>query len=65
MFRMSRLGREPAAPAASPRSLPCVALVQLIATAALALSTLVAATAVSIGIARAEAPAAIVRLLGL
>jgi hypothetical protein len=50
-------------------------LVQLIATAGLALSTIVAATAVSIGIARAEAfgmyangetaPLAIVLLIGL
>jgi len=37
----------------APKSRP-VALVELIATLALALSTLIAATAVSIGIARAE-----------
>jgi glycerol uptake facilitator-like aquaporin len=52
-----------------------VALVELIATAALALSTVVAATAVSIGIARADAfgiradgdsaPLAIALLIGL
>jgi hypothetical protein len=42
-----------------------VALVQLIAIMSLALSTLIAATAVSIGIARADTPAAIARLLGL
>jgi len=40
--------------ATAPRNRP-VALVELIATVALALSTLVAVTAVSIGIARADA----------
>jgi hypothetical protein len=38
---------------------PPVALVQLITTGALALSTLVAVTAVSIGIARADVPGAL------
>ena len=37
----------------------CVALVELITTAALALSTAVAATAVSIGMARAEVSAGV------
>jgi glycerol uptake facilitator-like aquaporin len=60
--------------ATAPRRRP-VALVELIATAALALSTVVAATAVSIGIARADAfgtradgdtaPLAIALLIGL
>jgi hypothetical protein len=65
MFRTSRFVGKPAAMAALPRSLPGVVLVQLIATFTLALSTVVAATAVSIGIARADTPAAIARLLGL
>jgi hypothetical protein len=50
---LDRCGRERA------RCSRPVALVQLIATVALALSTVVAATAVSIGIARAEAFAAL------
>ena len=65
MFSTSEFVREFAPPAAAAPPLSRVALVQLIAITALAVSTLVAATAVSIGIARADAPAAIARLLGL
>jgi hypothetical protein len=63
MLRTSGFVREPVSGAA--RRSPRVALVQLIAAAALALSTLVAVTAVSIGMARADGPAAIAFLLGL
>lgn len=65
MFRPSGFMPEPDPPAGPPRPPSRVALVQLIAIMSLALSTLVAATAVSIGIARADTPAAIARLLGL
>ncbi len=54
---MSRLPEdlaEPSGPEASPMNLRAVALAELIATMALAACTLIAATAISIGIARAD-----------
>ncbi len=55
MSKLAGVGfQRPSPEAPGPRLRP-VALVQLIATVTLALSTLIAATAVSIGIARADA----------
>ena len=52
-------GSEPKSPDAGAPRFGAVVLVQLITTAALALSTLIAATAVSIGFARADVPGAV------
>jgi hypothetical protein len=56
-------GREPHPPDAPAPKLRPAALVELIATATLALSTLIAATAVSIGFARADIADALSRAL--
>jgi hypothetical protein len=53
MSTLKAIAGEQANPVETPKSRP-VALVELIATLALALSTLIAVTAVSIGIARAD-----------
>jgi hypothetical protein len=54
MSKQPEIGAEYPAPDAPERQLRSLALIQLIAIATLALSTLIAATAVSIGLARAE-----------
>jgi len=59
MFRELTTGMEHEARQASARKHRSIACVELIATAALALSTAVAVTAVSIGIARADVVGAV------
>jgi hypothetical protein len=54
MSRQPGIGAKPRSPDAAEPQLKPVALVQLIATVTLALSTLIVVTAVSIGLARAH-----------
>jgi len=61
MFRELTTGMEHEARQASARKHRSIACVELIATAALALSTAVAVTAVSIGMARADVVDAVAR----